>query len=251
MWIWPLLAALEDVATAGASTRHNFALRERLGIRMFVKKTGVWSVDGWGGRRLPELGLTIVPSDVTIAVRHLGEGSFATAWQDVAVPSRVWVRVPWASEDFSKELVARLLQKMDNPHLPFIRQVGRDEAATFYVMPFYHMPLRKENLSVEGWAQAKALRACHRAVYSNVWKWGMDVSVKAREDILACAKRDPVLSASPLLLEALEGLHEFAHDYGRGAAFDSFTPRNLGADSEGRLVLVDAIFNQDVLARRK
>lgn len=251
MWLSTLLAALDDVALVGASTRHNLALRERLGIPMFVEKTGVMVWEESARRHLPELGLTIVPSDVTIAVRRLGEGSFATAWQDVAVPSRVWVRVPWASLDFSKELVARLLQKMDNPHLPFIRQVGRDEAATFYVMPFYHMPLRKGNLSVEGWAQAKALRACHKAAYANAWKWGIDVSVKAREDILACARRDPVLAASPLLLEAIEGLHEFAYDYGRGAAFDSFTSRNLGADSEGRLVLVDAIFNQEAIARRK
>jgi hypothetical protein len=251
MWFAALLAALDDVASAGAATRHDTRLRERLGIPMHIRKTGAWYLEGGGprGKKVYETLLEVKAWDVTLALKYLGRGKFATAWADESVPGRVWVRIPWAAQDWSKELTARLLEKVDNPHLPYVRQVGRDGESTIYVMPRYKMPLLREDVSAEVWAQVRALQRCHKKAYENAWQWGRSQNEKAREDIVACAHADPVFASAPKLLEALDALNQAAYDYGDGAAFDTFPARNLGTDAEGRLILIDTVFNQHAVAR--
>ena len=252
MWFAALLAALDDVASMGAATRHDTQLRERLGVRMHIRKTGAWHLSGGGprGKKVYETVLEVKTWEVTLALRYLGHGKFATAWADEAVPERVWVRVPWAAKDWSKELTARLLLRVDNPHLPYVRQVGVDGEATIYVMPRYKMPLLRTDVSDEVWAQVKALQRCHKKAYEHAWQWGRSQNAQAREAIVACAQQDPAFASAPLLLEALDALNQQAYDYGDGAAFDTFPARNLGTDAQGRLILVDTVFNQEAVARR-
>lgn len=250
MWFFPLLALVEDVATSGAATRASTDLRTRLGLRLSVGRGPLETVSTWPFRQVRLTQLRIEVGDgVEVLLRHLGEGSFATAYEDVGVPDRVWITLPFGTRqaDPGKEIVLQLLEKMDNPYLPYLREVGRTDEVRVFLAPKLRAPLRKDQCTRWAWKEARALQACARRALLDVsGEYWMGRGTKMRERFMVCAESDPVIGASPCLLEALRELHGEAYNHGSNIYFE-FPVRNLASDKDGNLVLLDVLYDQDRL----
>lgn len=240
MWFFPLLAMIEDVATSGAATRAQTSLRTRLGLSLSMKQ---------GPTRLR----MDVGEGVEVLLRPFGRGSFATVYEDVAVPDRVWITLPFGTkeEDPGKLILLTLLEKLDNPYLPYLREVGRTPDHRVFVAPKVRAPLRKAECTKRAWAEARALQACAKGAFlairrRNEIDWAFDRGTRMREAFMACAEADPVIAASPHLLEALQDLHGEAYNHGSNLFFE-FPLRNLASTKDGHLVLLDVLFDQDRL----
>ena len=186
----------------------------------------------------------------SIRLRKIGKGAFSVAYVEERTDT-VRPRVFVFSDDgvYDKELLAMAHESApSNPHLPAVERYGSTATQSVYTMPLYKAPLRKDDDTV-GWRDYLALKKCRDEAYApayggprNRGKTGYEIN----EDVYACAEAKGV---RPSLLEALRALIDTASNYGEAYVFE-FSPRNL-ATHEGRLVLLDVLYDRDVLQRRQ
>lgn len=216
-------------------------------MRLRIGKGPLETVSTWPFRQGRLTKLSLVETGVDLLLRQIGQGAFATVYEDVEVPDRVWITIQSGTRktDPSKEIVARILQATHNPYLPYLREVGQTFDETVYVAPKLQAPLRKDNVTPTGWKEATVLAALLKeARMSVVVEPAYNRGTRVRERFMVLAERSPALS--PLLVEALSLLHDAAYDYGYNFYFE-FPKRNLASDTNGHLVLLDVLFDQDRL----
>jgi hypothetical protein len=186
----------------------------------------------------------------SIRLRKIGKGAFSVAYVEERTDT-VRPRVFVFSDDgvYDKELLAMAHESAPrNPHLPAVERYGSTATQSVYTMPLYKAPLRKDDDTV-GWRDYLALKKCRDEAYApayggprNRGKTGYEIN----EDVYACAEAKGV---RPSLLEALRALIDTAANYGEAYVFE-FSPRNL-ATHEGRLVLLDVLYDREALQRRQ
>ena len=186
----------------------------------------------------------------SIRLRKIGKGAFSVAYVEERTDN-TRPRVFIFSDDgvYDKELLAMAHESAPrNPHLPAVERYGTTATQSVYTMPLYKAPLRKDDDPV-GWRDYLVLKKCRDEAYApayggprNRGKTGYEIN----EDVYACAEAKGV---RPSLLEALRALIDTAGNYGEAYVFE-FSPRNL-ATHEGRLVLLDVLYDRDALQRRQ
>jgi hypothetical protein len=179
-----------------------------------------------------------------IPVKRIGKGAFAEVYREQVSPGRVFA---FTDDDvYDKEIAALVRgQQPDNPHVPAVEKFGHTRDKTVYAMPYYKSPLRKGD-SPRGWEDFKKLEGCAEAARPRAYRddrRGYEIS----NEVVDCAKES---SVSPAVVEALEGLNDWAQNHSDQYVFE-FSPQNLAADENGNLVLLDVLFERDNLARAR
>ena len=193
-------------------------------------------------------GVLRLPGQAPIKIKKLGAGAFATAYVTTeATPPVVYVFTP--EDVFDKELLAMARDaEPQNPHLPKVEKVGETRDQFIYAMPLYRTPLKKSD-SASGWKDYAILKTCRKDAYEHwdprrlVGKRGYQIN----EETVACADRAGVSAST---LEALRILVDTAANYSDEYVFE-FSPRNLGTDDAGALVLLDPLFDREKLQAKR
>ena len=194
-------------------------------------------------------GILSSPESGPIAVRRIGKGAFATAYADD--DDNVYVTVP--EDIYDKEILADIHRDdPENPHLPAVEHLGYTRTGKVFAMPLYRMPLRKAD--THDWQAYQILRRCWQeaqtAVYNRARAKGWN-TIHMGHNVLAetveCAEQ---AGMSGPLLEAMEALRDGASNYGASYTFE-ISPRNVGSDEDGNLVLVDVLFDMEKLERMR
>jgi hypothetical protein len=193
-------------------------------------------------------GVLRLPGRAPIKIKKLGAGAFATAYLTTEVtPPVVYVFTP--DDVYDKELLAMARDaEPQNPHLPRVEKVGETRDQTIYAMPLYRTPLRKAD-SASGWQDYAILKHCREGAYAHWDARGRTGKrgYRINEETVACAERAGV---SPSTLEALRILVDTAANYSDDYVFE-FSPRNLGTDDAGALVLLDPLYDREKLQAKQ
>ena len=138
-----------------------------------------------------------------------------------------------------------------NPHLPRVERFGMlTDNRSIFTMPFYTVPYRVANANPASRAAFTALRRCinsiflrHDARTGRQTERGYETASRK----LACIE-EAGAKIPPKLVDAVRGLHEMSKNYGDQYDFE-FSPRNVATDDQGKLVLLDVLFNRDNVDR--
>ena len=194
---------------------------------------------------------TLYTPDEVIPLRQIGKGAFSVAYTEKTPTPGRRSRVFVVSGDniYDKELLAMAHDDAPkNPHLPRVERFGHTHDKAVFVMPLYKSPLRKDDDPV-GWRDYLALKKCRDAAYAPAYggpyKEGRS-GYEINEAVYECAEASGV---RPSLLEALRVLIDTASNYSAEYVFE-FSPRNLATD-EGRLVLLDVLYDREALMRQR
>jgi hypothetical protein len=209
--------------------------------------------DEWEFRRGDYGGKSLVKPDGTSSgVKVLGKGTFATVYEILDEPKKVIIEVP--DDIYDKEIVAEVYRQQEgrkNPHLPRIVQLGDTRTGKLYLMDRYKMPLRKAD--TKHWKDYQALRACWDEALGNVRRKAGDhrqfmySGHEILHETVVCAKKRKVKKS---LRDALEDLRDWTLNYGSSYTFE-ISPRNVGSDAKGNLVLVDVLFDMEKLGKAR
>jgi hypothetical protein len=194
---------------------------------------------------------TLYTPDEVIPLKQIGKGAFSTAYVEKNPPASGGARVFVLSADnvYDKELLAMAHDEAPrNPHLPAVERFGHTHDRAVFTMPLYKSPLRKDDDPV-GWRDYLVLKKCrddaYAPAYGGAYKRGRS-GYEINEAVYDCAEARGV---RPSLLEALRVLIDTAANYGAEYVFE-FSPRNL-ATYEGRLVLLDVLYDREALERQR
>jgi len=181
---------------------------------------------------------------------YLGKGHFSTCWKSTNTIGERVVFTLTNSEDYGKEILARTINASDldkRKHLPVVKREGDLNDKTVYKMPLYSKLTAKHKMA---WAQAKMLRTLFdqvRREFLNNCNHEYEHLYRYRS-IEICQEFVNQLVPGQLA-DALQALLDTMCDYGSSMLFE-FPTRNLCVDSEGRLILLDIIFDTEKVRRK-
>lgn len=178
----------------------------------------------------------------------LGRGRYTVAFRLVSGPVILYTYFG----DICKEILAQCQDGHDeggtwcegrNPHVPEIERVGvfssprhADDVRVYRAR--YYEPLTAAHR--EAWAHRNELERVRREAYAEIVR---EPSMARYEGVTvnyAVATRARVPER---LKAALAELTDAAANYGAGYMFDGFKKTNQGVDEEGRLVLLDPLYD--------
>lgn len=170
-------------------------------------------------------------------VQRLGAGTWCTAYRDMGDPTRVYLSI---KEDPSKEI----LRMAAGPHVPQLEQIGYLGDNVLWRTTFYHRLTAKHRTA---WKQFRLLQRAaadpeilairNRPGFARN-SWGHDTM----QAIAAYVDR----AGEKQLGEALARIADAACNYGLTYVFE-FAVRNLAVDTDENLILLDPVFNMDVI----
>ena len=182
-----------------------------------------------------------------IPVQQIGKGRFCTAYRQLDKPEQVYLVVK--DGDRSKEILSNCLP-IEGPHLPELERMGMMGDAYVWQTRYYERLTAKHK---EAWAQYKILRDLTEKTWPTLQRranyaynaWGYDLMAAVVEGLAdhCTAKRLDWWR----LHKALEAVMNSAADYGASYTFE-FAPRNLAVRADGKLILLDPVFDLDVTA---
>ena len=192
-------------------------------------------------------GMLYRPGQRPLAVSRLGKGMFTRAWK--GADGKVYLDVDDDADE--KEILANISQETRSKHLPRVESLGFTERGRLYRMPLYASPLRAyvdtpKGESTTAWRQYRVIKACWDEAYRENWRSVYD-GYKVKSAVVACARRKKLPAA---LVRALELLAEGSDDYGSSYTFE-FSPRNLATDRNGNLILLDVLFDAELVAKKR
>jgi hypothetical protein len=195
------------------------------------------------------------PSGERISVRKIRQGSFSKVYEINNDPYNILVNTKGGISD--KEILSGIYEDElslspddRNPHLPQVREIGFAQDGRFYVMKKYKMPLRKGD--TEDWSDYLSIKRCWVEAQSLVYNRNSNRKYKTEyynlggeilNEVVNCAIKNNIKQS---LIEALESLKNSASAYGGEYGFE-ISPRNVGSDEYGNLVLVDVIFDMKAM----
>ena len=191
------------------------------------------------------------PSGHTLQVKKIRQGSFSRVYEIASDPENMLVNT--RDDVYEKEILSgihteQLSLSPDevNPHIPQVREIGYAKNGKLYIMKKYKMPLRKSDS--EDWSDYLSVRKCwleaQDIVRNRYNKRGVKIQYyhlgnEIFNETVDCAIKNNVKVS---IVEALEMLRDQASMYGSEYGFE-ISPRNVGTDEYGNLVLVDVLFN--------
>jgi hypothetical protein len=195
------------------------------------------------------------PSGERISVRKIRQGSFSKVYEINNDPYNILINTKGGVSD--KEILSGAYEdelSLDpddrNPHLPQVREIGLAQDGRFYVMKKYKMPLRKGD--TEDWSDYLSIKRCWVEAQNLVYDRNFNRKYKTEyynlggeifSEVVNCAIKNNIKQS---LIEALESLRNSVSAYGAEYGFE-ISPRNVGSDEYGNLVLVDVIFDMKAM----
>lgn len=185
---------------------------------------------------------TITVGKLKIDAEYLGSGRHCVAYR---FGDTVYCFVD--EDEAMKEAISMWCD--DLPHIPKIEDVGnqfiRGVWKKVYKMPYYRNINAKDK---EAWAVLKTLKKTADDIFhskycvsdKSLWMWGQYYM----DDIIEQTRGKIPESVT----EALESMMNAGANYGMGIAFE-FGQRNIGVDSEGRIVFRDILFDAEKMHR--
>lgn len=169
----------------------------------------------------------------------IGKGAFSTIYES---KDRLAVVAIVMEGAYDKEMLAAAHEDAPrNPHIPAIKRYGSlTDGRQVFTMPRYATPYRAPNATKASHAAYKLMRKCLDA----------PINYKARpyeivEAQIECMARAGV---EPKILAAVRTIQDSAANYGDGYRME-ISPRNVATDAAGNLVLLDIMFDQDLMNR--
>lgn len=155
----------------------------------------------------------------------LGKGMFCQAWQN---KNDVYLIVD-SVNDPSKEILCSIYKEEGKvKHLPGCQRIDTYGDKYVYLMPYYRNITAKDK---EAWKQYRELKNFRESISSFAHKCQHDVNL----EVLKFIPKSPIRNALELLLN-------WSTNYGDQIGWE-FSPRNLGVDSRGNLILRDVMFD--------
>lgn len=178
--------------------------------------------------------------------RYLGSGRFTTAF----ALGRDNVLLYTFFGDKSKSILAQAHKEFgkDNKHLPNIKRIGKIDYKGHEVMVYSARKYSRVQMGRLTKGNQQLVRALQEAHDEACIKYPYDI-VRSRKCGLF---NEVIINAEGLTVQmrlALEHLAGCAEDWDDHYIFDSFQVRNLGLDSRGNIVLIDAMFSMDMVQR--
>lgn len=187
------------------------------------------------------------PDGLRVGATFIGHGRFSNVF---AIGKQVIIYSHYG--DLSKEILAMCRTWSNNPHLPEMKKLGSITGQQkwdigVYLSRRYNAPLLSRHVKPSVWAEIKSLRASRmKAANGNSpLAYFVNSSTVQKAEITV------------QLRDALSTIVDTAANYGDNRyLFDDFQARNLATDNYGRLILLDTLFNlevmhNDMLARTK
>lgn len=173
-----------------------------------------------------------------IHLTRLAKGGFAEAYR---AGDRVFVVVPEYVRDKDAAADAYAAVGAKNPHLPAVRRFGRmADGKRVYVMPYYEVPATRRY--ERAWEDQVVFDECDKEAFAAECRGefrGLDPIFARQDYILSCADQGGVASEA---VDALQELLAAGAKYSDEWGFDP-VPSNFGVDAEGRLVLLDVLWD--------
>ena len=199
-----------------------------------TSKTGGTMASSDGGMVLTR-GELHTPHGV-IRMKRIGAGTFAAVYRETCGEKRVFIFLPHGVPDKEIAEIAHRAHP-DNPHIPAVEYFGATEDKAIYTMPFYKTPYRKANAG-DSWDDYSILKEC---LYNSNSKYRHDR--KVNDETVKCAKR---VGVEPGVVKALAALDKATKKFSPKYAFE-FSPRNIGVDDDGNMVLLDVLFDRKLV----
>jgi hypothetical protein len=205
------------------------------------------------GKHKGKLVLSSLNLDENIPLKQIGKGHFAVAYQRLDMLDEVVVVTK--DDTYDKNILAEAhADDPDNPHIPAVVMRGHTDEKSIYTIPWYKAPLRKGD-SAKAWAQYTAIKKCLTSAWDTTRKRrGRETDGRltfeghAVADLtVECARAAKV---SARLCNALESIQGTMANYGASYVFE-FVPRNLATDAKGNLVLLDPMFDMEVVQKNR
>jgi hypothetical protein len=179
-------------------------------------------------------------------VEQIGRGAWCRAFRPVEQEQTDDTVYLIVHEDDSSKAI---LSECDSPHIPELQRIGMyGDTAYVWRTRFYRRLTAKDK---DAWRQYRLLqRAAHDVQMMNyrsrvgygAYCWGHDEMAATVDRVEELGERE--------LAEALLQLVNASACYGQTWTFE-FAPRNLATDSTGRLILLDPVFDMEVIARKR
>lgn len=190
---------------------------------------------------------TIAIEKQRIEVTFLGKGHYCTAYRH---GETVYCFV--VEDEYMKDCIVECCE--DSPHIPQIKryeeQQVRGQWRKVYSMPLYRNITAKDK---EAWAVLKTLKESAERIHAAKYV-GFN---PGNRDLMTCGcyfNRDVIEDTRGKIpesvTEALENLADAACNYGAGVCME-FGARNIGVDSEDRIVFRDILFDAEKLFKQR
>jgi len=183
----------------------------------------------------------------SIHVEQIGKGRFSEAWKNgthvyVITRERSW------GVDYSKRVLTEL--ETENPHIPKVELIGEldSDRSDVFRMPLYKPLTAKEK---EAWKQFKELARLREQAWDNAFRTGQRFNaynaVNMCEDFASLVEESEAFPEE--LKEAVRMLADACRE--RSTWVMEIAKRNLCVDEEGRLILLDCMFDLEVLESQR
>lgn len=182
--------------------------------------------------------------DEKFEAEFLGRGHYCTAYRRGDV---VYCFV--TEGEYMKDVIYEQFDhEKPTPHIPAIdrhaEQFTRGKYLKVYSMPFYPNATAKDK---DAWPVLVTLRKAAERIFSEKYGWKAPLAVNGayfNRDIIEATRGEVPESVS----EALQELADAAGNYGCGVSFE-FGRRNIGVDTQGRIVFRDILFDAEKIER--
>ena len=173
-----------------------------------------------------------------IHVERIGRGMYSTAWKNGTA-----VYIQTHEDDAAKEM---LCQIHDTPHLPTVERIHSDSDTSIY--NWYKMPLYQKLTSAHkrAWTDYRALQKLRiKASQTANFAWAKNLQCDSvNNEFLELVKQSPLAAQYEAPIEALT---EWCASYSQSWLIEELQARNCAVDANGDLILLDPIFDLQII----
>lgn len=183
--------------------------------------------------------LDIVVKGKAVRACFIGNGKYSNAFRAESGNS-VFIFTYFG--DKCKEILSDCYRDQFNVHLPKMERVEKQRDVRIYKSKYYEQ-IRK--FYWESWHIRKELYLARERAYKRVIKSPEEVCYKAV--LLNHETLDQIRNVPRPVARAVASLCEISASYGDNFMLDAFTVRNTAVDAQGRIVLLDPIYDAKAL----
>lgn len=175
----------------------------------------------------------------SIHVERIGKGWYSTAWKN---GSNVYVQTH--EDDNAKELLSHL----DYPHLPKVEYLAHAGIYRWYRLPLYSKLTAAHK---KAWADYKRLKTLHYEAFAAEMRGSGRDELDPQAVNYHLAELVENVPDLHRLGESIRALADACINYGRGWYIEPFQARNCAVDAGGELILLDPVYDYDLLRAKQ
>jgi len=188
-------------------------------------------------------------SGESVHVEQIGKGRFSEAWKNGSYVYVITRERSWGT-DHSKRILAEL--ETENPHIPKVELIGEldSDRSDVFRMPLYK-PLTAK--AKEAWKQFKELAKLREQACNNAFRLGWNQKFNPYNAVQMCEDFACLVEESKAFPEELKEAVRMLADacQERSTWVMEIAKRNLCVDEQGRLILLDCMFDLEVLENQR